>query len=716
MDSKEIIEVIHSGVSGIQIQGQDFARIDEKIEVVANQLHFKVIEWNWGYGWVDFKTKRALKPGHDVSLYEDLKLIADDNPANKIYIIQNAYSALKNDLRAVARLQQELLRIKRHFQRQAAIFLIAKEEITFPEILDLLVHFSCPPFSSDQVEQFFQSLLEKNSVSVSTEVKTSLISIFSGMERDMIDRIFKTLKNRYGASFQKKAVYDALYMKKRALSQSGLLEIVDTSVNIDQIGGLGKLKSWLRNKKHIIDNLPEIQKLGISVPKGILLAGMPGCGKSMSAKAAASLFKVPLLRLDIGSLMGKFVGESEANIKNALKIAEQASPCVLWIDELEKAFSGINGTGGSTEITTRLFGYFLTWMQEKPGAVFVIATANDITTIPPELLRRGRFDEIFYINLPNKYERKQIFTVKSKQLPISYSIKLNFEKLAAISDGFSGADIECVINNALEELYRNSQSTLSQDVLKKHLDLITPISVVLKEKIESYQELFKKYNLKPASLSEDDIKHINSAIDSSDLSERENAAANEFISPENLIRLVNDSNSSVRHAALKNPQCPIEVLKDIVDAYESFDFRKPGYWSERQFTEEDFDLALHHPNMSGGTILNLYTARVIDDKKLLSLAHKLNLEERKKAFDTAKVKLSRSITSGVVQNIRCRPEDIVNHNNILIELDDEKGRTLRITASVNGLVSKIYVKKGETINAGEKVVQLLVPKNQGSAE
>lgn len=713
MDSNKIIDSIRSGVSGVHIQGQDFFRIDEEIEAVATQLNFKIKEWNLGYGWVDSKTKRALKPNQDVSLYDDLKSIADDDPTQRMYIIKNAYSALNNDPKAVARLQQELLRIKCYFSGKAAILLIAKETLPFSEIADLLVTVQCPPLSSNQAEQIFNKFLEEKSIAISTADKSNLISIFSGMERDLVFRIFKELSNNYGVSFAKEAVDDALRLKKSALAQSGLLELVDSTINIDQIGGLEQLKGWLRNKKHIINNLSAAQLIGISVPKGVLLAGMPGCGKSMSAKAAASLFNVPLLRLDIGSLMGKFVGESEANMKAALHVAEKASPCVLWIDELEKAFSGVNGSGGSTEITTRLFGYFLTWMQEKPGAVFVIATANDITTIPPELLRRGRFDEIFYIDLPSQGERKQILKVKTRFIKPAPE-GLDFEELSDKSDGFSGADIESAINDSLEYLFRNGKSVLTQDVLEKHIGLITPISVVLTSKIEGYREKFAEYKLKAASLSEEEIDSIDSQSSSFDYSERENAAASEFISSEKLIDLIKDDNAAVRLAALKNPKCSVEGLKYIIKKYKSFDFSKPGLWGEAQVEKEEFDLALQHPNMSGEIILDLYARKVIDDQKLLSLAHKLSSEERKKTFNTANVNLSRSTASATVQKIRCLPDGIVKDKDILIEIDNEKGSTQKVTASVNGIVAKVCVKIGETINAGGQIAQILVLKNQGS--
>lgn len=712
MDTKGIVESIKAGVSGIHIQGQDFARMDEEIETIATQLQFKVKEWNQGYGWVDFKTKRALKPEQDVSLYNDLKTIADADPICKIYVIRNAFSALTNDYKAIARLQQEILRINRYFKKQAAIILISKESIIFPEIADLIVPYRCLPLASCQIEEIFDSLLHKHSIHISTKVKNSLVSIFSGMEREIVFRIFETLKKNYSDSFDQRAVDEALALKKKALSQSGLLELVDSKVHIDQIGGLERLKSWLRNKKLIIDNLAHAQRRGISAPKGVLLTGMPGCGKSMSAKAAASLFNVPLFRLDIGSLMGRFVGESEANMKAALKVAEQASPCILWIDELEKAFAGVNGSGGSTEITTRLFGYFLTWMQEKPSAVFVMATANDITNIPPELLRRGRFDEIFYIDLPSKCERRHIFDVKIKMLKNAQS-KIDLSELAGSTEGFSGADIECVLNDALEDLFRNNKTALTQDILKRHIDIIKPISVILKDKIASYQELFKKFNLKSASLTEEDIESINATSDSQDSSERENAASNEFISPEMLAKLAKDKNTGVRLAAIKNPRCPIEALKEIVTAYKPFDFKKSGSWTDTQFEKEEFYQALEHPNMTGDLILNLYAKKMINNEKLFSLSHKLSSEEIKNTFNIAKVKLSRAIASATVQNICCLPDEIVNRDDILIEIDNEDGHTQRVTSTVDGLVAKICVNIGQTIYAGQEIAQLLVPKNKG---
>ncbi|KGT34255.1 hypothetical protein HC02_20055 [Vibrio parahaemolyticus] len=266
----------------------------------------------------------------------------------------------------------------------------------------------------------------------------------------------------------------------------------------------------------------------------------------------------------------------------------------------------------------------------------------------------------------------------------------------------------------MESLFRCNESVLTQALIKKHIDLITPISIVLKEKISIYQALFEKFSLKAASLADEDLDSIDALSDSNALSDRENAASNEFISSEKLIELVKDQSPLVRQAAIKNPHCPHEALQQVVSRYRKFDFNKPGSWSDNEVTKKEFELALQHPNMSGELILDLYKKKLIDASKLLSLAHKLSFEERKIIFDTATIKFPRSITTGTVQNIPCFTGNIVKYNDIIIEIDNEEGNTQKVNASVDGLVVKVCVKVGEIINAGEQIAQILVPKSQGS--
>jgi len=228
-----------------------------------------------------------------------------------------------------------------------------------------------------------------------------------------------------------------------------------------------------------------------------MVVGMPGCGKSLTAKATAKLFNVPLLRLDVGKLLGKYVGESEDNMRRAINIAEAISPCVLWVDEIEKAFAGIGESGGH-EVTTRLFGYFLTWMQEKRSSVFVVATSNNISRLPAEFLRKGRFDEIFFVDFPNDEERRAIIEIHLKKRG-KWNKNIDTIKLMKETEGYSGADIEAVIKDAIEQGFiKNSTIITTKDILKE-IEETKPISKSLETKIKVLQEALDEYDIKKAS-------------------------------------------------------------------------------------------------------------------------------------------------------------------------------------------------------------------------
>ena len=244
-----------------------------------------------------------------------------------------------------------------------------------------------------------------------------------------------------------------------------MLELVNFSETLRDIGGLEVLKEWLKQKAVIFANMERALKFHVDIPKGILIVGMPGCGKSLTAKATASLFNLPLVRLDVGRLLGKYVGESESNMRQALALAEAISPCVLWVDEIEKAFAGAGANDGN-EVTTRLFGQFLTWMQEKKSTVFIVATANDVTHLPPEFLRKGRFDELFFVDLPNVAERQKILEIHLKKRH-KWTPGINTAVLAEQTDGFNGADLESIVKDTIE---RTFVEYLKQQELKHYSD------------------------------------------------------------------------------------------------------------------------------------------------------------------------------------------------------------------------------------------------------
>lgn len=288
--------------------------------------------------------------------------------------------------------------------------------------------------------------------------------------------------------------------KEQMVRKSGIMEMIPLKEGIDDIGGLDNLKKWLQRKAKILKNIEKAREYGVAMPKGVLIAGLPGCGKSLNAKAAAALFEVPLLRLDMGRLMGKYVGESEANLRKAISLAEAISPCVLWIDELEKAFAGISGQGGGAEVTTRLFGTFLTWMQEKDGLSFVVATANDITKLPPELLRKGRFDEIFYVGLPNIQERKKIFDIHIEKRRKKDLQSIDTTQLAKQTEGYSGADIEGVVKDAIEVAFTQDKPRLVTEDLLRAIKETASLSEIMKDSIKKMSETYQKNKFKNASV------------------------------------------------------------------------------------------------------------------------------------------------------------------------------------------------------------------------
>ena len=266
--------------------------------------------------------------------------------------------------------------------------------------------------------------------------------------------------------------------KRQIIRKSGVLEFYDETVTMSDVGGLPYLKEYAARKRAAFT--PEAKDFGVDAPKGVLLVGVPGTGKSLSAKAIAG-GKMPLLRMDIGALMGSLVGQSEANMRSALKVAEAVAPCVLWVDEIEK---GLGGTGGEMDGGTsmRVFGTLLTWMQETPAPVYVIATANEVRALRPELLRR--FDDLFFVDLPNSEDRAEIVNIHlakrgRDQLPNTVN-----ERVAAATWGFTGAEIEKVVKTALETAFYNNRDLANSDLLAA-ADSIVPISKTMGENISN---------------------------------------------------------------------------------------------------------------------------------------------------------------------------------------------------------------------------------------
>jgi len=283
-------------------------------------------------------------------------------------------------------------------------------------------------------------------------------------------------------------VEDILAEKKQIIRKSGTLEYYEATERIENIGGLHILKEWL--DRRALAFTEKAKEFGLPAPKGVLLLGVQGCGKSLTAKAVASLWQMPLLRLDVGSIFTGLVGASEENVRRAIKLAEAVSPAVLWVDEIEKGLSGSRSSGQlDAGVTARVFATITTWLQEKTKPVFVVATANDISALPPELLRKGRFDEIFFIDLPDEEERREIFAIhlkKRKREPKKFDIA----RLAKESEGFSGAEIEQVVISSLYDAFEQDRDIATKDIVGS-LHETVPLSVTMKEEIEELREWAK---------------------------------------------------------------------------------------------------------------------------------------------------------------------------------------------------------------------------------
>ncbi|NOS83411.1 MAG: AAA family ATPase, partial [Nitrospira sp.] len=276
-----------------------------------------------------------------------------------------------------------------------------------------------------------------------------------------------------------------LKRKVQAIKDGGLLEYYPLEDNRFELGGFANLKSWLERAK--VGFTAEAKALNLTPPRGIMLVGVPGCGKSLAAKAIAKEWQLPLLKLDAGRLFDKFVGESEKNFRKAIETAESLSPIVLWIDEIEKAMASGGGSGeADAGLSRRLFGAFLTWLQEKKQEVFVVATANNLALLPPELLRKGRFDEIFFVDLPDDIERESIWKI---HLGLRKQDVKQFDliKIVSASDGFSGSEIEQAVVAAL---YRalHQKTPLTTDLLIEELTATVPLSVTRREDIDQLRE------------------------------------------------------------------------------------------------------------------------------------------------------------------------------------------------------------------------------------
>lgn len=320
-------------------------------------------------------------------------------------------------------------------------------------------------------------------------------SLLAGVTRIEAENIIASLiANR---QIRKEDMDEVRFSKDRLFSDISGLEKIEVDESVKDVGGLNGLRKWLEVKKNLLtpEKRIEMKARGLQAPRGILLVGVPGCGKSLSAKSIAANWKLPLYRLDFATVQGSYVGQSEQQLKDALMTAEHVSPCVLWIDEIEKGLSGSNNDGG---VSTRMVGQFLFWLQESKKQVFVVATANDVSMLPSELLRRGRFDELFFVDLPTVEERRDILTIyMRKYLKLDFSGDFS-DKIVDISEGFTGADLESAVRELAYSSLASPGFTITAESIMEVFENVVPLSQTSPEKIDDIRN-WGKTRAVPAS-------------------------------------------------------------------------------------------------------------------------------------------------------------------------------------------------------------------------
>lgn len=472
----------------------DFRVADDIISSVASNM--EIIEYNNALGSLNFFNKSQYS---ECTLEKFLRVALDNGfDGENLIVLKDIHHELNNPI--IISLIKRIAEYNSYNDKFHTIIIIISSKLVIPiEIESYITVFDIHLPNSDEILKIIKEFIESIDISIERNVINDIALSFKGLSEFQIKQILR-LAYQNGGYINEEDKLLILKEKEQFIKKSGMLEIINFTDTINDIGGLENLKDWLNRKAHIFKHLDSALKYGVDTPKGIMIVGMPGCGKSLTAKVTSSLFEIPLARLDVGRLLGKYVGESEENMRQALRLAEAISPCVLWVDEIEKAFSGIGREGSGSDVTMRLFGQFLTWMQEKQSTVFIVATANDISTIPPEFLRKGRFDELFFVDLPNPEERKSILEIHLKKRR-KWSKNIDTITLIKETNGFSGSDLEAVVKDAIENAFINGLREISTDTLIASIKNTKSISSTLKDKIETLKAEISKVDIKPASRS-----------------------------------------------------------------------------------------------------------------------------------------------------------------------------------------------------------------------
>ncbi len=455
----ELKECLVEKHSLIMIESFDLSSISNMLLSLVEETDTckcdEILEWNPGVGQTRFNSDDSEATYCDLSnilldfLHED---------TSSILILKNIQEVLHKDNKSLSLLQSFIFKNDQKQRSKRSIIIIIDAIYHPPVELEKLFYRLTFPYPD---RQDIHKELEKYNLKgrlCNKLKKNECVNALIGMHMYEIKNILKKRQEKNGGIWSRD-IYEFAKYKEQIVKNSGVLEIIDTSnYSINDIGGLDSLKKYLKRKSLLFKNPTLRIERNLPPPKGILLIGHPGCGKSITAKAIATIFNVPLLRLDMGQLMGSYLGESEHNLSKAISVAESAQPCVLWIDEIEKAFAGsVLDSNSKSDVTVRrMMGKFLTWLQEHDSEVYIAATANELA-LPPELTRKGRFDDVFFVGLPSQEERKKIFEISLRRHKFD-TTPISLDTLAgSLEVSYTGAEINAIVHSACEDFIINQR-------------------------------------------------------------------------------------------------------------------------------------------------------------------------------------------------------------------------------------------------------------------
>lgn len=483
--SAELEVLIRARYPILYVQTAEELRVLPLVLEIASRRGKKVFEWAHSTGLVPAGTSIQSQKSRSAATKDPVAALDQvlDQVEPAIFVFKDFHPFLvKSNFAVIRKLKDVALHLKNSFK---TIILISPV-VEIPAELDkeiTLLSFPLPAKEdlSHLLDRILTDLRELKQVCIDLDDagRERLVQAALGLTLGEAENVFAKIIVK-DARLSGEDVNEVFAEKQQIIRKSGLLEYYASQETFDNVGGLSILKDWLSKRSAAFT--AEARAFGLPPPKGVLLLGVQGCGKSLCAKSVSALWQLPLLRFDMGRMFGSFVGSSEENVRRAIAVAESVAPAILWVDEIDKAFAGSGSSGASDGGTTaRVFGTFLTWLSEKTAPVFVVATANDISQLPPELLRKGRLDEIFFVDLPADPERREIFRVhlRKRGRPAD---AFDLAELSAAANDFSGAEIEEAINSALYEAFY-AHTELAQEHVLAALRQTVPLARTMDEQI-----------------------------------------------------------------------------------------------------------------------------------------------------------------------------------------------------------------------------------------